>query len=456
MTTALDLDVDTYEDRYGNGSNGEGAVLWCEEVLGSSLWSKQREIVKSTFENRKTVVRSCHSSGKTFVASDIVLAFMCLCYPAKVITTAPTFHQVSNLLWSEIRTKYNLHLRSLFGGMDCLQTRLEFEPDWFAVGISPRESVSFQGFHQQNLLIVFDEASGVDPDIVDAAESLMASGNAHCLWIGNPIEPSGHFYEAFRDSSFNQIKISYADTPNFTGEAIPEHVSRSLITPEWVEERRDKWGEGSPMFASRCLAEFPTGGGGVIPLSLCEQAVAREIIGEGNMVLGVDVGAGGDLTAYTRRRGWEILDVQTQSTQEPADVMGRIVQMHEMDNFETINIDSIGIGWGVVGPLQNQGLPVIGISAAEAAFDPDHYARRRDELWFGMRDWLKEGKLPNDLELIADLTAPRYKLDERGRYKVEKKAETKKRLKRSPDRGDSANLSTTDATAYYPKVLGLL
>jgi hypothetical protein len=454
--TTVDEGLELYTGRYGDGSNGDGAVLWCQEVLGSFLWSKQREIVKSVFENRKTAVRSCHSSGKTFVAADIVLAFMCLCYPAKVITTAPTFHQVYNLLWSEIRTKYSEHLVDEMGGIQCLRARLEFAPDWFAVGISPRESVSFQGFHQDNILVVFDEAPGVDPDIVEAAESLMSSGNAHCLWIGNPIEATGFFYEAFRDSSFHQIKISYEDTPNFTGEDVPDYVSRSLISREWVNERREKWGEASPMFMSRCRAEFPTGAGGVIPLSLCEKAVARELAGEGDMVLGVDVGAGGDLTAYTRRPGLEILDVATQSTLEPSDVIGRIVQMHERDNYRAINIDKIGIGWGVVGPLQDQGLPAFGISAAEAAYDSEHYAKRRDELWFGMRDFLATGKLPSDLELIADLTAPKYKLDERGRYKVEKKSETKKRLKRSPDRGDSANLSVAVEDPLYPRVLGSL
>jgi hypothetical protein len=442
MTMTVDEALDLYTGRYGDGGDGDGAVLWCQEILESFLWSKQREIVKSVFENRKTAVRSCHSSGKTFVASDIILAFMCLCYPAKVVTTAPTFHQVHNLLWSEIRSKYNLHLAAKMDGIECLQTRLEFEPDWFAVGISPRESVSFQGFHQDNILIVFDEAPGVDPDIVEASESLMASGNAHCLWIGNPIESSGHFYEAFRDSSFNPIVISYRDTPNFTGEEVPEYVGKSLISPQWVEERREKWGEESPMFKSRCDADFPDGEDGVIPLSLCEAAVVRDVEAEGDMVLGVDVGAGGDLTAYSRRKGKVILDVTTQSTKEPSDVIGRIIQMHERDDYETINIDRIGIGWGVVGPLQDRGLPAVGISAAEAANDEEHYANRRAELWFGMLDWLKGGgKLPNDPDLIADLTAPKYGLDARGRFRVEKKEITKKTLKRSPDMGDAANLS---------------
>ena len=192
----------------------------------------QEEIIRSVFDNTRTAVRSCNGPGKTFTASDIALAFLLNMTPAIVVTTAPTFRQVRDVLWQEIRGKYETYLAPIMGGIECQQTRLEIAPGWFMVGLSPDSGVALQGLHQANILIIFDEAPGVRPEIVQAANTLMASGNAHMLWIGNPLSSSGHFYNAFRPGSgWNPIHISCEMTPNFTGEELPERIKQKLISP---------------------------------------------------------------------------------------------------------------------------------------------------------------------------------------------------------------------------------
>lgn len=426
-------DFETYRDN---------PVGFCEDWLGSHFWSKQREIVESVFLNTKTAVRSCHSSGKTFTAADVVLAFLILCAPAKVITTAPTWAQVNDLLWSEIRTKFKYKLADALPEINILKTRLELDDDWFALGLSPKEAINFQGFHQQNILIVFDEAPGVKPEIVDAADSLMASGNAHCLWIGNPTESTGHFFDAFRGSEFNKIHISYKDTPNFTGEDVPEQVKRALITPAWVEGRRQAWGGKSPLFMSRCDGDFPEGtDGSIISLALCEEAIHRDVTASGEKELGVDVAAGGDLTAYCVKHGNVLLGIQTESTRDTMTICGRVVRLNEEHHFKIIRVDMHGLGKPVIDRLKELGLPAVGISSAGHAVDQERYADRRTEMWFDMADWLKYGKIPEDYEFVNDLTAPLTDppggLTSRGQYKIEKKEKTRERLKRSPDRGDA-------------------
>lgn len=448
--TAVEEGLQLYTDRYGDGSNG-GAVLWGQEVLKSHYWSKQIEIINAIFEHKRVSVKACHSSTKTFTASDIALAFLLLRFPAKVITTAPTGHQVRNLLWSEIRSKWNKHLAHEMGEIECLQTRIEIDPDWFMVGIAPREAVNFTGFHAANVLIIMDEAPGVSEDIVEGAETLMASGSAHMLKIGNPVDSSGHFYQDFRSSRVHKISIGYKDTPNFTDLQddpdpidvnLPEHIKKELIQPEWVADMKETWGEDSPLFQSRCGGDFPDYEGGIIPLRLCEEAIARIVEPTGDMVLGVDVGAGGDLTAYARRQGQVIHDVTTQSTPDPAQVTQRIIQMHNRDNYRMVFYDEGGIGWFVGSRLRELGIPATGVNASTKANDLDHFVLRRDELWYGMLEWLKAGgKLPDDLEIVSDLVAPKWIPESANRFKVEPKAKTKERLKRSPDRGDAANLA---------------
>ena len=417
-------------------------VAWAESVLGVRLWSMQREILESVFENRKTVVRSCHSTGKTFVAAVTVLAFLFLRQPCKIITTAPGWRQVKDLLWSEINYLFKTRLQE---GVTkhpgrILKTRLEIEDDWFAAGISSKDAVNFQGFHQENVLVVFDEAPGVRQAVYEGADSLGASGNVHFLWIGNPTEAAGPFYKAFSDPTVKgKYHIGYKNTPNFTGEKLPEHIKKELISETYVEEKRNEWGETSPLYMSRVLGDFPDSTPDqIISLKSCEEAATRDVLPEGEKELGVDVGAGGDLSAYSIKHGNVITEVITESTPEPSQIEGSIVALHNKHHFKVIKIDKTGIGWGVVGHLKDLGLPVVGIGSSGDARDKEQYQNKRTEMWFNMRDWLRHGRIPNDDNLFADLIAPKsIPNPTTGRLQVEKKIDTKKRIGHSPDRGDS-------------------
>jgi hypothetical protein len=63
--------------------------------------------------------------------------------------------------------------------------------------------------------------------------------------------------------------------------------------------------------------------------------------------------------------------------------------------------------------------------------------RARSEDWHRLAERLPDLDLDADEELAADLLAPRYSLDSQGRRVVEPKSETKRRLRRSPDRADA-------------------
>jgi len=112
---------------------------------------------------------------------------------------------------------------------------------------------------------------------------------------------------------------------------------------------------------------------------------------------------------------------------------------HEHDRPSEILVDVIGLGAGVVDRLSELGLPVRGVNVGETAAISDRFMRLRDELWFRARDWLAEGsaKLADDDALIAELTAPKYKIESSGKVKVEAKDEMKKRGLRSPDLADA-------------------
>ena len=106
-------------------------------------------------------------------------------------------------------------------------------------------------------------------DIWDAIEGIRAGGNVHVLEMGNPVIPSGHFYDSFgRDQSiYKRISISAFDTPNFqtpdgrtiteeelmaiTPEELAYRPFPSLLTREWVRERLKVWAETSEVHRTR-------------------------------------------------------------------------------------------------------------------------------------------------------------------------------------------------------------
>ncbi len=108
-----------------------------------------------------------------------------------------------------------------------------------------------------------------------------------------------------------------------------------------------------------------------------------------------------------------------------------------------VKVDADGLGVGVFDNVAAQGYPAMGIFGAEKAYDRDEYYNRRAEIWWTTRLIFKrqyeEGNvisIPDDDELIEDLTGLKYKIMPDSRIKAELKEEYKKRLGRSPDKGD--------------------
>src|SRR5579863_6176846 len=80
----------------------------CASVfLKSWLWLKQEEILLSVKTHRKTAVKACHASGKTYVAAVAVLWWLITHPNGIVVTTAPTWMQVERVLWGEIHAAVN-------------------------------------------------------------------------------------------------------------------------------------------------------------------------------------------------------------------------------------------------------------------------------------------------------------------------------------------------------------
>ena len=245
----------------GNELANVSPALFAKDVLDVRLWWKQKEVLEALAVNRRVAVKSGNGLGKGFCASVAVLWFLHSHDPAIVLSTAPTFRQVRHVLWRQIRRLYRPAAEALGGRM--LDTRWELADDRYAMGLSAESADQFQGFHSDNMLIVVDEAEGVSDEIYEGIEAVMTSSEPRLLLIGNPTTVSGAFRRAFYEERklYCPITISALDSPN-----VRDHKDKKpwpgLTTAQWVDERKETWGEDNPIYRARVLGRVPRPGGG--------------------------------------------------------------------------------------------------------------------------------------------------------------------------------------------------
>jgi hypothetical protein len=227
------------------------------DVKERHLWDKMVEICDSVRDNERTAVGAGHGVSKTYTLGRLAIAFLMTHCPSTVVTTAPTGTQVKDLLWREIRDAHT-NARLPLGG-NLTTTMLDMQPEtgrrWFATGFSTKpdtvtkEATAFQGYHNEALLIIFDEAAGILPEIWRAAEHIGAPYKRFVA-IGNPTASVGEFAEALEDSSYNPINISVTDTPNFKSS---KQIIPGVYGREYEQRIRTKYGKDSDEYRVRVL-----------------------------------------------------------------------------------------------------------------------------------------------------------------------------------------------------------
>lgn len=331
--------------------------------------------------------------------------------------------------------------------MDLLQWKLS--ESWYALGFSTDKPVNVAGFHGKRVMVIVDEASGMLDEIMDALDAAVAGDDCRLIYTGNPLKPSGRFYESFKDPSFHKISISCLDHPNVIQK---KEVYPGMVSYEWVLDREKRWGKNSALFKARVLGQFPEGGTDLlVELDWVEEAKTRTLKPEGPIEAGVDISDGGtDETVFIARQGPRVLYIEAWNPGKEAtmETTGRIIELIKKWKVENVKIDKIGVGAGVhsrikeLKPCRN----VIGVNVAEGAYDKEAYQTRRDEIWYGLSQRFADGdvdltRVKDNEETWSQITNIRRKHTSRGQQKVESKDEMKSRQVESPDRGDALALA---------------
>ncbi|MCK8824720.1 terminase B [Fuchsiella alkaliacetigena] len=424
-------------------------VEFVEDIIGQEPTDQQAKLLNSVLENRATSAKAGHGVGKTAGEAWVVLWFMFTRAMCRIPCTAPTGHQLNDILWPEIKKWYNQSKLKEHELFLWTKTRFAFNDEeykdmWFATPRSSNKPDNMQGFHADEVLYIVDEASGVDQEVMEVIEGALTNDGARLLMCGNPTQISGMFYDSHKKDRdfFNCLTFSCEDSP--------------LVSQEYIDRIYDRYGYHSNVARVRVRGQFPTQEPDtIIPITLPEKAAMTEIDPEGRVVhIGVDVARyGDDETVFYSRRGGKNLDYEIKQQTSTTDTSGFAAALAKKYNSQyqvKIKVDVTGVGGGVVDELKAKSLNntiIIPVGFGEKAAENDKYANKVTEMYFLAKEYLKENpnQIPNDEELIAQLSSRKYSIDSKDRFRIESKDDFKKRTGQSPDRADGFVLSYYEA-----------
>lgn len=444
-------------------------VQWARQKLGLELYSQQTKIAHSIKDHRRVAVRSSHEIGKTATAAVLVLWWIDT-HPigsAFVVTTAPSAPQLKGVLWREINKLFELakHRGNPLPGR-LNQTEWWIGSKLVAMGRKPADwdTDAFQGIHDEFVLAIIEEANGVPKPMWTGVEGVTSNDSSRVLAIGNPDDPDSEFARVSDEANkvWHKQRVSAFDTPAFTGEKVHPKLLRVLVGKQWVEDRRNDWGEDSPLYISRVLGEFPdlsTAKQKVVPagsVMACLEEPDPDLVrrlSKTPIELGMDVAASdnGDWTVIRERRGAFAGRTWKGHTPDSEQAVALAVEAAIETGATSIKVDEIGWGWGIIGhinaELRKRKLKcrAFGVNVSAKAWHPDKFVNQRSELWWMARDLSKDGGwvlhgMDDADATVAQLTDPSW-FDKNGRIQVEAKEDTQKRLGRSPDDADALILS---------------
>ena len=439
-------------------------VLFAQEVLKFEPDEWQKDALMDLAANPKVAIKSGQGVGKTGLEAVALLWFLC-CYPyPRIVATAPTKQQLHDVLWSEV-SKWMSRSPLLSEILKWTKTYIYMvgnEKRWFAVARTATKPENMQGFHEDNMLFIVDEASGVANPIMEAILGTLSGENNKLLMCGNPTKTSGTFYDAFHAdrAMYKYHTVSSADS---------QRTNRQNI-----ENLIRKYGRKSNVVLVRVFGEFPKQEDDVfIMLSIIEQCGSKvyelpEDKGMPYIMFGVDVARfGDDETVIYRNAKGKLKMVVKRHGQDLMATVGDILAQYknaikefpEYTGRIYVNIDDTGLGGGVTDRLKEvkreqklHRLFVIPINAAEK-IDTDtkegkeaaeYYNNLTTHMWAVLRDLLenKQIEIEDEADTFAQLSIRKYFMASNGKLELESKKEMKKRGVSSPDRADAAALST--------------
>lgn len=423
-------------------------VFFAEVILGVTLEKWQRDVL-AALDNGETriSIRSGNGAGKTCLLAIIIVHYILFRDDVKIPVTAPSSGQLTDGLIPECAKwmgRLPDFLRRLLGTTQSRIVRVDSPENNFVSFRTARKEKpeALQGIHATFVMCVVDEASGVDEAVYEAAQGTLSTPGAIFIMISNPTRLTGYFHKSHHANKqmWKRFHVTAFDT--------------SRVDQAFINTIVATYGENSDQYRVKILGEFPSREEStLIAKDIAQAAVGRDIVmGNGEHIMGVDVGRGGDLSALAIRCGDVIHTIKKQNYADTMATVGWVVDAFKSCKVRptTIYVDSIGIGAGVADRLRELGFPAVDVNVGELPSLKTTYPRMRDELWWTVKTWLEtmnaaintDAATKEELEMLVDeLSTPLQMFTSTGKNGVESKAQMRSRGYRSPNLADAVCLT---------------
>lgn len=419
------------------------------DVWGVKFRDKQRAVLDAFCQKNhhaKVAWRAYRGAGKTTVEAWLALYHCCMYDDAVVVMTSATFRQVKEMQWREIGKQFRLaQRRGLTLGPEPQTTQWNAKADSFAIGLSCRDPNNIEGFHAKHVLVILDEAKAVSDAVFRATfgyESTAKTCKVLCASAAG--KNVGFFFDRFKTPDWIKFHSDGERSKDCSRTwiammarelGVKSAYYRAQVKAEFYEE------DESTLIAFHLLDLARRGGG-----DDCEPQKDDE-----NEV-GVDVGAGGDLSAICLRRGPRFFHGETLKRENTMETVGAVMALHHRYKIAKATVDAAGVGVGVADRIGEQGIRAVKYFAGGGASDKKRFLYRRSEDAYGLRErftqqladfsdmpedfWLRFAGQANTIKLVRN-SLGQYVLENKDAYKRRMSEVRGKEFARSPDEFDS-------------------
>jgi len=431
-------------------NKARGTDVFITRQQGEALEELQKLVLDKIAGKRHDIlgisIMSGKGTGKDACTAWVIMWFMFCFENPKIPCVSVTADQLDKVLWAEITKWFETsRLRDFFTLQADKFYRKDVDPDvrgkrWFAFkkAANPRMSQeeqleSLAGIHEDFLLQVLDEVSGIPNVVPEKLEENMTQ-DCNLMWmIFNPMHAKGYAVDSQYSKSHRWIALRWnAEESEITNK----------IKHKGIEE---DYGRNSNPYRMSVLGLPPvTDEKTLIPWEWIQDAIDRElqILPTMRLVSALDCGAGGDNSIIASRRGNKLFPFRKFSSDDPVKLENWAGNYIDTEEPDLHRVDTVGIGWAIGGNLeQKKGLMVQSCDSRRNADNPEMFMNKRAEMFWNLREQFRKGavSIPDDPDFKNQLSVLKFDTNEKGQIFIMKKKDIKKELGgASPNEADAA------------------
>ena len=391
-------------------------------------------------------VSSGHGAAKTALAAWIKYWFMsCRAHP-QVVCTANTESQLTTRTWRELAKWHKLAANREWFDWTATSFYLKAHPStWKANAIpwSENNTEAFAGTHEDNVLVVFDEASKISDKIWEVTDGIFTTKKNIWLVLGNGTRNVGRFYDCFHKLKGKPWKTWQIDSRTC-----------QAANKDYLERLVEQYGgEDTDQARVRVRGQFPkTATRQLISTEAVEKCQNHQAEGFEYLpkVMGVDVARFGENSStICIRQGRKVFDIEILPKQDLMMTAHHVAEAIKRERPSHVFVDGSGIGAGVVDRLRQLNFSVTDVNGGNQSMNP-RFLNKRAEMWWELKEQI-DGliELPRDARLREELTALEYDFTDKGRVRLDRKSDLMDKYGFSPDRADALALTYAYPVSDY-------